>query len=175
MKGEHGLRKPLSPRHDMVDQSLQHIPVCLEPEQNPKRCFLWANPRAETVLATNSGLRWSFVKLCGWKSSTRALLSCSCSWRKRQKIKWGCSRKMWVCMCTHSFYRFIDINTCFFSFYWRILKNLISFKPDSSFSWLQHASILNSEIKGSCQTFSAQRSSESICWEKAKLVFCILN
>lgn len=117
----------------------------------PKRCLLQANPKAERLLTTNSGLRWSFVKLCGWESSTRALLSCSSTWRKRQKINEDAAGRM----CTPIFYRSM-YKYVVSSFDWSFIK------PDSSFSWLQHAIILNSDIKGSCQMFSAQSSVESI-------------
>lgn len=105
----------------------------------PKRFLLQANPKAERILTTNSGLRWSFAKLCGWKSSTRALLSCSstvCSWRKRQKINEDAAGRM----CTPIFYRSM-YKYMVSSFEWSFIK------PDSSFSRLQHAIISNSDIK----------------------------
>lgn len=128
------------------------------------------NPKAETVLAANSGFK---VKFCETQRSEKqhqssALLQQHSSLMKEKaENKWGCSRKMWVCMWTPIFNIFLykDMGS---SFYWSFIK------PDSSFSSSQCALILNSDIKGSCQTFSAQSTLESIWWEKAELGVIIL-
>lgn len=88
-------------------------------------------------------------------------LSCSstgCSWRRRQKINEDAPGRC-ECARAHPFFIYKYMGS---SLYWSFIK------PDWSFSWLQHASILNSEIKGSCQTFSAQSSFESIWCEKSQ-------
>lgn len=99
-----------------------------------------------------------------WKSSTRALLSSAVLQQHRLLVKekaeneWGCTRKMCTPIFSRSIYKYMGS-----SFYWSFIK------PDCSFSWFQHAAILNSEIKGSCQTFSGRSSFESIWCGKAKL------
>lgn len=94
-------------RHELVVQSLQALPSLRGTGTKPKRQILKANPKAETVWATNCGWRWSFVKLCGWKSSTRALPCCSLLVKEKAENKWGCSRKMWDGIFYKSIYKYM--------------------------------------------------------------------
>lgn len=94
-------------RHELVVQSLLALPSLCGTGTKPKRQILKANPKAETVWATNCGWRWSFVKLCGWKSSTRALLCCSLLVKEKAENKWGCSRKMWDGIFYKSIYKYM--------------------------------------------------------------------